>query len=379
MSESNIPSSGLVFNTLLCFQISAALRSAIEIDLFTAIADGHTTADAMAVRCKVNARGMRILADHLVINGFLTKRGNTYGLTAESSCYLVRHSPHYVGRQAEFMQSSFLWALFDHLTQAVREGGAQLPGNAMEPDHDLWVTFARVMSDSMGIEAALVPPIIYKLLERRTAQPLKILDVAAGHGRFGIAFAKADPTCRVVAQDWPRILEVTRDNVLKHGVSDRFTTIAGGIMEVDIGTGYDVVLIPNLIHYLDRASSVQILKKVRAAMNPGALLAIAEFAPNDDRVSTPQFASYALFCLAISPAGDAYTVSEIFSMCTEAGFKNLSGWELSRERLLVGTNPDPVPGFVVSTPTFSWRNGDNPPIHSVPHTVPLKPTVSQNP
>jgi len=346
MTEANAPFPDRIFTMLSSFHLAAALRTAIEIELFTAIAEGHTTADALAVRCKVNARGIRILADYLVINGFLTKRQNTYDLTAESRCYLVRHSPRYVGRQMEYRQSNFMLTQFDRLTQSVREGGAQLQGNAIEPDHNLWVTFASVMSDLMGPEAALVPPIIEKLLQqRRTSQPRKILDIAAGHGLFGIAFAKADPTCRVVAQDWPRVVEVARENALKQGISERFTTIAGGIMEVEIGDGYDVVLVPNLIHYLDRATSVQILKKARAAMNPGAIVAIVEFAPNEDRVSPP-YAAFALLALAISPAGDAYTVSEILSMCTEAGFTNLSAWNLSMERLLVGTNPphpDPKP------------------------------------
>jgi len=362
MSDSEVPPPGLVFNALMSFQISAVLRTAIEIDLFTAIADGYTTVEALAVRCKVNARGMRILANHLAINGFLTKRSNTFDLTTETRSLLVRHSPQYVGHQVDFTQSSFMWTQFGCLTQAVREGGAQLQGNALEPDHDLWVTFARVGSGAMGNEAALVPPIVDKLLlERRASPPRTILDVAAGHGMFGISFAKAYPTCRVVAQDWPRVLEVARENARQHGVADRFHTIAGGILEADIGTGYDVVVVANLIHYLDRATSVQILKKVRNAMNPGALLTIAEFAPNEDRISPPHVATFALLCLAISPAGDAYTISEIFSMCAEAGFTNLSAWNLKLERLLVGTNPDLSLEPVRAAPTFSWRPPENPP------------------
>ena len=98
-------------------------------------------------------------------------------------------------------------------------------------------------------------------------------------------------------------------------------------MEADIGAGYDVVLIPNLIHYLDRAASVEIFKKVRAAMNPGALLAIAEFAPNDDRVSTPHLASYAIFCLAISPGGGCVHGFRNFCHVYRSGIRESHGVE----------------------------------------------------
>jgi 2-polyprenyl-3-methyl-5-hydroxy-6-metoxy-1,4-benzoquinol methylase len=359
MYVSNLPSPTTVTASLTAYQTSAALKSAIEIDLFTAIAEGHQTPEALAARCKVHPRGARILADFLVIMGHLTKQGRTYGLPVESRLFLDRRSPHYIGRTVEFLQASFVWAQFGQLTQWVREGGARSQDNALNPNHEVWVTFARAMAVAMTRTAEVVAPIIKGMVKRRTHEPLKVLDVAAGHGMFGIEFAKIDPTCRVVAQDWPEILVEARQNAIANGVADRFSMLAGDIMQIDMGSEYDVVLIPNLIHYLDRASAVGLLKRVRAAMAPGGLVAIAEFAPNEDRVS-PAYGGFALFALATTPAGDAYTVNEILAMCAEAGFAQPSAWDVGQERLMAAVNPEITPPLIVSGPRWSVQRLEKP-------------------
>jgi len=62
------------------FSQSAALRAAIELDVFTAVADGATTPPALAGKCQASERGMRILCDFLTVEGFLHKTGSQYSL-----------------------------------------------------------------------------------------------------------------------------------------------------------------------------------------------------------------------------------------------------------------------------------------------------------
>src|SRR5512138_3340588 len=86
------PSPELFFQTVNAFQKSAALKGALQLDLFTAIAEGNSTSESIALRCQASQRGTRILADYLVAIGFLTKSNEHYGLTADSSAFLNRHS-----------------------------------------------------------------------------------------------------------------------------------------------------------------------------------------------------------------------------------------------------------------------------------------------
>jgi ubiquinone/menaquinone biosynthesis C-methylase UbiE len=339
MSNPALPSASTLFTGLLAYETSAALRSAIEIDLFSAIARGADTPEAIAAFCHASPRGVRILADFLAVNTFLTKHGNQYHLTPETAAYLVRNSPHYKGNLIEFVQAPFLRQQLERLTDWVRAGGANVPADVLAPEHPMWLAFARVMTSEMVPAAQATAAIIRQLFRKNAApQPQKILDVAAGHGMFGLAFAQTDPACRIVAQDYPQILDITRQNLRPYAVEDRYTYLPGDIRQIDPGAGFDLVLLPNLIHYLDPDSTVQLLKKLRAALKPRGLLAIVEFAPNDDRI-TPTFGTFALMLLATTPAGDAYTVNEIISMAAQAGYTQPAAWDVVTERLIVVTNP----------------------------------------
>ena len=89
-----------------------------------------------------------------------------------------------------------------------------------------------------------------------------------------------------------------------------------------MGTGFDAVLIANLLHMWDRATNERFLNKVYKALAPQGRVVIVELAPNDDRISPPVPALFALNMLANSSGGDAYTVSEHVAMLNHAGFSD---------------------------------------------------------
>ncbi|HMC61443.1 MAG TPA: methyltransferase dimerization domain-containing protein, partial [Candidatus Solibacter sp.] len=91
------PNPGIIFETLNAYQRSAALKTAIELDVFTEIARGNRSADAIAKAAGASTRGVRILCDYLVVCGFLSKDGGQYFLTADSGMFLDRNSPAYFG------------------------------------------------------------------------------------------------------------------------------------------------------------------------------------------------------------------------------------------------------------------------------------------
>jgi ubiquinone/menaquinone biosynthesis C-methylase UbiE len=153
--------------------------------------------------------------------------------------------------------------------------------------------------------------------------PRKVLDIAAGHGLFGIAVAEAFPSAEVVALDWAPVLEVARENAAAAGVGGRRRLLAGSAFEVAFGSGFDLVLLPNFLHHFDAPACTALLKKVRAALTDDGRIAIVEFVPNDDRVSPPLPAMFAYVMLATTPAGDAYTFAEFERMLREAGFTRI--------------------------------------------------------
>jgi ubiquinone/menaquinone biosynthesis C-methylase UbiE len=299
------------------YQRTAALKGAIALDVFTAIGEGIHTASAIAARCRTSERGMRILCDYLVIIGFLAKQGGDYRLTPDSAMFLDRRSPAYLGTAERFLASSTLVDAYKDVAAIVRKGGEVISAHGtMDPEHPVWVEFARSMAPMMAMPAEAIA----QLVGAPDGAPWKVLDIAAGHGLFGIAIARQNPKATIVAVDWAHVLEVAEENAATAGVSQRFQPLPGSAFDVDFGDGYDVALLTNFLHHFDPATCETLLRKVNAALKPGGRAVTFEFIPNEDRVSPPAAASFSMMMLGTTEAGDAYTFSEFDRMFRNAGF-----------------------------------------------------------
>ena len=316
-AKTQAPSPALLFDTINGYHKTAAIQAAVELDIFTALADSPATADAIARHAKASPRGVRILCDFLTLLGFLTQSGERYGLSPDSALFLNRKSPAYAGGTLEFLLSDHLRGAFDLLTDAVRNGGtAQAQDGSVAPEHPMWISFARNMGPLMAPAAAGLA----ELLPLDAGRPTKVLDIAAGHGAWGLAFAKKFPRAQVVALDWAPVLEVARENARAAGVADRFSTLAGSAFDVELGDTYDVVLVPNFLHHFNTADCIRFLKRAHAALRSGGTVAIVEFVPNEDRITPPGVAGFSLIMLATTPEGDAYTFEEYADILAQSGF-----------------------------------------------------------
>lgn len=312
------PSPQLFFETATAFQKTEALRAAIELGLFTTIAEDKRTAVAIAAVLKASARGIRILCDFLVVNGFLTKEGNRYGLTRDSAMFLDQHSHAYLGGALRFLNLPRSMESYKHLTEIVRKGETVMEQHGLTPEDPMWVEFARGMAPMMAMPAELLA----KMLKAEEGHKWKVLSLAVGHGLYDIAIAGHNSHAEIWAVDWANVLEVARENAIKAGVAERYHTIPGSAFDVEYGQDYDVALVVNFLHHFDPATCEKLLRKVQAALKPGGRVVVLEFVPNEDRVSPPTAASFSLIMLASTPAGDAYTFKEFQQMLQNSGYRS---------------------------------------------------------
>jgi ubiquinone/menaquinone biosynthesis C-methylase UbiE len=307
----------LVFETLTAYRRTAALVAAIELDVFTAIGEGAETVGALARRCDAAERGIRILCDCMVALDFLRKHDERYALTPTAAAFLDRRSRRYMGGMAGFLNSSAITAGFADVAAAVRRGGTVLGGEGtLAPEHPVWVDFAR----AMAARAALTAEPLIELLALSDDRPAKMLDVAAGHGLYGIAFLRRYRAMEVVAVDWPAVLESASRNAQDAGVAARFRTLPGDVFAVDLGRGYDLVLLANFLHHFDAPTCEVLLRRAHGTLAPGGRTAILDFVPDESRVSPPSVALFNVAMLATTPSGEAHTFAEYARMLANAGF-----------------------------------------------------------
>jgi hypothetical protein len=313
-----------IFETFGAFQRTAALKAAIELGIFTAIAEGANTPSKLARNCSASERGVRILSDYLAMLGFVQKDHDAYRLAPDAAAFLDRRSDAYIGAAAaEALSGDAVANAYACLTHAVRRGGtAMAAGGTLEPEHPMWVEFARAMSPS----GAHLARLLAECLQAGAERPTKVLDIAAGHGLFGIEFAKRDPHTETFAVDWPEVLKVARENAAAAGVADRFHAIPGDALSLDLGSGYDLALVTNFCP--DLGATTAMLSRIHSAMVTGGRVALLELMLNDDRISPSAAASLNLSLLATTLAGETRTPSELAESLRQAGFPRVDLREL---------------------------------------------------
>jgi 2-polyprenyl-3-methyl-5-hydroxy-6-metoxy-1,4-benzoquinol methylase len=312
---------GIVFDMVQAHQRTAALKAAIQLDVFRSVGEGPGDVASIARHCSASERGIRILCDFLVINGVLAKQDGHYKHTPTSAAFLDPASPACMASVAYFLSESAVMQADGHLAEIVRAGRTYLPGSGtVESENPIWVTFAENMAPMMGPMAAPLGAMVLK----GSTEPMRVLDIAAGHGLFGIEIAKQNPNAHVTGLDWAPVLRVALRNAEKAGVQDRYDMLPGSAFDVDFGGPYDVVLLTNFLHHFDKATNIDLLIKVRAALKAGGCAATLEFVPNPDRVSPPMPAAFAMTMLTTTADGDAYTFAELEAMYADAGFKEIS-------------------------------------------------------
>jgi len=241
-----------------------------------------------------------------------------------------------MGSMVQFLNSPKLLAGFANMTETIRRGGTTLShGGVNEPELNEWVLFAQSMMP-------LMKPASEFLAEEATRgnQPLhRVLDIAAGHGLFGIAVAQRASGAEIVAMDWPNVLNVEEGNAKSAGIADRYHLLAGDAFAVPFGAGYDLVLLTGFLHHFDEHACVTLLKKINACLNDGGRLLTLEFIPDEDRISPPIAATFSMLMLGLTPAGDAYTMKQHERMLREAGFTKSEMKQVpqSPQQLLVST------------------------------------------
>jgi 2-polyprenyl-3-methyl-5-hydroxy-6-metoxy-1,4-benzoquinol methylase len=320
---------------LFAYQRTAALKAAIDVDVFRALGEEPKDAAAIARHCSASERGIRILCDFLCIHGILLKENGRYRHSPASAAFLDPRSPSSLTSIAQFLGNKTMREPFDRLDEIVRTGRTVMEGEgSVEPENPAWVQFAETMAPMM---APVAGPFGAAVLEG-FAGPMRVLDIAAGHGLFGIEIARANPQARITGLDWAPVLRVAVENARKAGFIDRYDLLPGSAFDVNFGGPYDAVLLTNFLHHFDVPTCVGLLKKVRGSMRAGGRVATLEFVPNEDRISPPMAAAFSITMLTTTPAGDAYTLPELTAMYHGAGFTDVTSRSIpmSPETIVMG-------------------------------------------
>jgi len=292
------------------------LEIAIRHHVFDFVDETAHTAEEIAKYADGSVRGWQAVLNGLVGFQFLKKAGDLYATTPESSTFLVTTKPSFCGGILRHV-SNHLIAPWLQLDEIVRTG--KPPGALNQAVHGE-TFFAEFVSDLFNISYPSARLLADHLALVKSEAPVKVLDIAAGSGVWGIALAQSSENVQVMAMDWPGVLPVTRQHAERFGVASRFHFLQGDLLEVDYPTDFDVAILGHILHSEGEERSRQLLKRMHTALKPGGTIAIAEFTPNADRTGPPHTLIFAVNMLVHSDHGNTYPFVEVASWLTDAGF-----------------------------------------------------------
>jgi ubiquinone/menaquinone biosynthesis C-methylase UbiE len=296
--------------------ISAAAGNKV----FDALENDAKTTEEVAKETAASPRALRILMNALVGLDLLKKdRRGRYSLTPESAAFLISKSP---GSHAGFFGTIApqLISRWLRLTDIVREGR---PAVAVNQETEGTEFFRQLVENIIPMSYPAAQKLGDHLKIAKTKNEIRVLDLAAGSGIWGIALAQKSPRVHVSAVDWSGMIPTTKRITEKYGVRDRFNFVEGDLVEANFGTGYDVAILGHILHSEGEKRSRELLKKTFRALKSGGVIAIAEWLVNDQRTEPLHALMFAVQMLVNTEKGDTFSFNEIKSWLEDAGFKKV--------------------------------------------------------
>ncbi|HEU5342434.1 methyltransferase [Edaphobacter sp.] len=306
------------------------LEAAVRHRVFDVLDSGPKTLKETAAVTGASERGLRAVMNAMVGLDFLAKEGDRYALTPESSAFLVSTKPSFQGGILRHTSEQLIpkWL---KLNEIVATGK---PVAAVNQEGAGSEFFSEFVADIFPMSYPAAQALGAHLALGDAGAPVRVLDLAAGSGVWGIGVAQSSKRVTVTAVDWPEVLPITKKMVGRFGLSDRFSFVAGDLDAADFGKGHNVATLGHILHSEGETRSRSLLKKTFDALAPGGTIAIQEFLVNPDRTGPIVSLLFAGNMLVNTDHGDTYSFEEISAWLKEAGFTN--------PRLIDAPGPSPL-------------------------------------
>ena len=289
---------------------TCALHAAVKLDLFSHLAQGSRSAEALARELGVDPRALEMLLNALAAMGLLEKSAGRFSCSGPARTCLSRSSEHYLGHM--LLHHHHLFDAWGRLDEAVRTGQA-VRGRG---DADETLRRESFLMGMFNLAMQLAPKVAaaVDLAGRR-----HLLDLGGGPGTYAVHFCRENPGLRATVFDLPTSRPFAEKTIARFGLQGRVHFAPGDFHMDPVPAPCDVVWLSHILHAEDPAACRRVIAKAVAALSPGGIVLVHDFFLTDDRTHPLFAALFSLNMLLATPAGQAYSESEVRHMLAENG------------------------------------------------------------
>ena len=318
----------------VAFRDSKTLLSAVELGIFTLLAEAPFDLETLAGKAGVHARGARDFFDALVALGLLERdQSGRYSNAADADQYLVRNKPSYIGDELELANARQFgpWSM---LTEALRTGKPQSGARGTENYRAYYADSAVLQNVARGMTGGSL----------RAAQALatrfpwrefrSLIDIGSSQGCLPVQIALAHPHLSTGGFDLPALQPLFEAYARQHGVADRVRFQPGDFFNDPLPTA-DVLVMGRVLHNWDLATKTLLLRKAFDALPAGGVLIVYERFIDDDRRLATAGLLASLNMLVLTAGGFDYSAADCKGWMAEAGFRDLQVSPLTAEIAMI--------------------------------------------
>lgn len=302
-----------------------AIMAGVRLGVFQALAQRAASSDQLATVLNLDPSCLDLLLRCLVYVGYLELRGVHYALSPLARNTMIAGAKREMTGFAEWHYTQ--WTFVEHLEDLIRTGEG-VDFHATMTDPEAWGHYQKAMLEVARFDA----PILARHLPVRKGAA-RMLDLAGSHGLMGATIARRHPPMRSTVLDLPAAIDHARRLAEHEGHGDLVDYRAGDLVKDDLGTGWDVVLLSNILHHFTPDRVASILGRAHAALAPGGTIAVWEL-ERPSRTKPPSEGDGVALFFRLTSSAAAYSGDEYAQWMKDAGGTRI---KIVRPRLRPGT------------------------------------------
>ena len=290
-----------------------AMLAGMQLDLFSPLENGSMSLEQLAEALNVRPVKLRPLAYALVAAGLLEVEGEQFSNTPESSRFLVKGTPTYLGGMHELLASN--WEATLKTAESIRTGVPQARLDFTDkPEHELEAFLRGLHGQTMANGRDLVEKADLGSWCRT------LVDVGGGSGGLAIAVAQGCPDIKVTVMELPTVTPITQRFIDSSELNGRVTVVSGDALRDQLEGSYDAAVLRAFIQVFSPEDAVRALRRIRGIVVPGGSIYIMGLVVDNTRLSPISSVGFSLMTLNMYDDGQAYTEQEYLDWLAEAGF-----------------------------------------------------------
>ena len=295
------------------------LLSALELRVFSILEKQSMSAKQVANDIKVKLEGAEVLLNALTAMGVLTKNTNGYKNTHVAYKYFCESSPDF--KKGTVMLKMDGRGEYESLLHTIKYGR-----NLKEFEGEDDPIFRKLFTLAMHERSEKYASKVAKAVTQKKVG--KLIDLGWGPGSYSAAILKKDKTATATLLDRAVAIKVARKLFKNQSLYKRLNFVSGDLFDNKFESGYDTVLLSNIIHIYNTSQNKTIFKKINKCLKNGGRFILYDLFLKNSKIEPYDAALFAITMLLYTKTGKSYTFGEVYSLLKNSGFTQIKKTEI---------------------------------------------------